>query len=135
MTKFPPHGEYILDHSDKCIYLTLKGAFNKEGAAAAATAFNTLVLEQYHNCHGWGVLVDLSDFELATADSLVVAKNAYHFALEHGQKYEAIVGLENTVQKEQIRQFVQDVYQDIEFCAFDNISSAKNWLKNKNIIC
>lgn len=82
----------------------------------------------------WAVILDLTEFELATADSVTVARQVYIKSAIHNQRYEAVVGLQNIVQKEQLMIFTSDVGAEIEFNYFDDLGAAKDWLKSLDML-
>lgn len=110
--KFDAHGDWRVYIENLTVYISLKGAFNREGVLAfqedilhhlnsLTESFNSLVL-------------DLSLFEMVTADSFEVTKQYFEGLKHRGYIWADYIGV-NSLAEHTLRQMWQGAETELSF--------------------
>jgi len=110
--KFNAHGLWKVHIHKSTVYMSLKGAFNREGLMNFEKDVVQKVLAINTPCDG--AVVDLSLFEMSTPDSFDAAKHYFEGVKQRGYLWADYIGV-NPIAEHNIRQMWQGAETNICF--------------------
>ncbi|WP_130255400.1 hypothetical protein [Pseudoalteromonas phenolica] len=110
--KFNAHGEWRVHIEDSTIYISLKGAFNREGVLDFQHDIVQKVTSLSQPCDS--VVLDLSLFEMGTPDSFEATKQYFEGVKQRGYVWADYIGV-NSLAEHTLKQMWQGAKTQLSF--------------------
>ncbi|MAD88540.1 MAG: hypothetical protein CMK64_02455 [Pseudoalteromonas sp.] len=110
--KFKAHGLWRVHIEHSTIYIALKGGFNREGVIDFQNDMIKRVMSELTPCDS--AVLNLSEFEMSTSDSLEATKEYFEGVKQRGYKWVDYIGV-NPIAEHLLRQLWQGAKTEICF--------------------
>ena len=121
------HGSYRASIVDRVLCLSVVGAWNREGMLAYLKEFRELSAPLAEDGRPWASLVDLSNWDLLTPDSLDPFNESAKWASANNRTHVAIVSEESSLMQWLSDKLLEDTGVDSRF--FQTRRDAWEWLQ------
>lgn len=127
------HGEFRIKVHEKYLEIKIYGKWNYEGIIELIADFKKSASKI--NKSAWGVLTDLTEWELSTPDTENPMKKLQEWCMEHNQRYEATVIGDRYVKKYQMNHYLEGVDSSIiQHRYFKTVEDALKWFKSLSLL-
>lgn len=124
---FSAHGEAAIEIKGQCLIIKLVGAFNLEGVLLCTEKAELLIAEMRED--SWFLVIDYSDFDLVTVDSLPILEDFYTSIVQRKVK-----GILRVGAKAFVRGLSDSMFQRLEINTngrdFERMSDLAVWIDN-----
>lgn len=127
------HGEYTIKVHKKYLEIKIYGKWNYEGIVEFIDDFMKCASTISNN--EWGVLTDLTHWDLSTPDTEEPMKELQKWCMENNQKYEATVIGDKSYRKFQMNHYIDGLdLKEVQQKYFATIEDARIWFKDLDLI-
>ncbi|TMN90854.1 hypothetical protein CWB72_08150 [Pseudoalteromonas phenolica] len=110
--KFKAHGLWRVHIENATIYIALKGGFNREGVIDFQNDIIKRVMSEPTPCDS--AVLNLSEFEMSTSDSLEATKEYFEGVKQRGYKWVDYIGV-NPIAEHLLKQLWQGAKTQLSF--------------------